>query len=228
MAGIKEIRTRIVSVTSTMKITSAMKMVSAAKLRKAQNAVIQMRPYSQKLGEIFVNISSGLDSIEDNIYARERTIEKVAIIVVTSNSGLCGAFNTNVVKQAVSLAREKYADQLSQGCVDFYCIGKKGIEQLKGRGFIAKANYNSLYEKITYEKVVQSATQFMEMFTSGKYDAIDLVYNKFKNAASQVLTTERFLPVDLSKKIKAANHGNNYIFEPSTEEIIDNSKIFSN
>ena len=221
MASIKEIRIRIVSVTSTMKITSAMKMVSAAKLRKAQNAVMQMRPYAQKLGEIFENISSGLDSVDDLVYARQRMIDKVAIVVITSNGGLCGAFNTNVVKQAILLAKDKYANQLELGNVHFYCIGKKGAEQLKSRGYKVTEAFNDLYTKMSYEKVSTVATKFMDMFVAGSYDSVELVYNKFKNAGSQALTTEQFLPVDVTSKSKdnvAIN--NDYIFEPSKEFIV--------
>jgi len=221
MASIKEIRIRIVSVTSTMKITSAMKMVSAAKLRKAQNAVQQMRPYAQKLNEIFENISSGLDSVDDLVYARKNSVNKVAIIVVTSNGGLCGAFNTNVVKQAIILAKEKYANQLELGNVHFYCIGKKGAEQLKSRGYYVTENFNELFTKMTYEKVSAVATNFMDKFVDSSYDAVELVYNKFKNAGSQVVSAEQFLPVDVSSKSKGkAALSNDYIFEPSKEFIV--------
>jgi len=221
MASIKEIRIRIVSVTSTMKITSAMKMVSAAKLRKAQNAVQQMRPYAQKLNEIFENISSGLDSVDDLVYARQSSVNKVAIIVVTSNGGLCGAFNTNVVKQAINLAKDKYANQLELGNVHFYCIGKKGAEQLKSRGYKVTENFNELYTKMTYEKVSAVATNFMDKFVDSSYDSIELVYNKFKNAASQVVSAEQFLPVDVSSKSKGkATLSSDYIFEPSKEFIV--------
>lgn len=221
MASIKEIRIRIVSVTSTMKITSAMKMVSAAKLRKAQNAVMQMRPYAQKLGEIFEHISSGLDSADDLVYARKKAIDKVAIIVVTSNGGLCGAFNTNVVKQAIHLAKDRYANQLGFGNVHFYCIGKKGAEQLKSRGYKVIDSYNDIYTKISYEKVSAVASNFMDLFVAGSYDSIELVYNKFKNAGSQALTHERFLPIDVkseSDEIHALT--NDYIYEPSKESIV--------
>jgi F-type H+-transporting ATPase subunit gamma len=218
MAGIKEIRTRIASVTSTRKITSAMKMVSAAKLRKAQNAVIQMRPYSQKLDEIYKNVSSGLDSVDDNVYGRKGNVEKVAIILVTSNSGLCGAFNTNVAKQAVILAKEKYSYQLAQGWVDFYCVGKKGAEQLKSRGFTSTENFNYLLEKLSYEKVAETAVRFMDAFEQKKYDSIEIIYNKFKNAASQVLHTEHFLPIEQKKGFDVST--NDYIFEPSKSTIL--------
>jgi len=221
MASIKEIRIRIVSVTSTMKITSAMKMVSAAKLRKAQNAVQQMRPYAQKLNEIFENISSGLDSVDDLVFARQRSIEKVAIVVVTSNGGLCGAFNTNVVKQAIVLAKEKYAIQLELGNVHFYCIGKKGAEQLKSRGYQVTESFNDLYTKLSFEKVSLIATSFMDKFLTNEYDSIELVYNKFKNAGSQALTTEQFLPVDVTSKSKGKTGlSSDYIFEPSKEFIV--------
>lgn len=222
MASIKEIRIRIASVTSTRKITSAMKMVSAAKLRKAQNAVIQLRPYAHKLGEIFENISGGLDSFDDVVYARKSQNERIAIVLITSNGGLCGAFNTNIVKQAISLVKEKYSYQLSQGWVDFYCIGKKGAEQLKSRGYTAKECFNELYDKMSYEKVAQTATHFMNMFANKQYDAVELIYNKFKNAASQQLTTEQFLPVDLIKKEsqEKSSMSNDYIFEPTKEFIV--------
>jgi len=221
MASIKEIRTRIASVTSTKKITSAMKMVSAAKLRKAQNAVQQMRPYSQKLEEIFLNLSAGLDSVDDNVYARARETKKVAIILITSNSGLCGAFNSNVVKQAILLAKEKYESQFAAGNVDFFCVGKKGAEQMKSRGYSIKGIYNSLLEKVSYEKVSEVASQFMASFATSEYDAIEIVYNKFKNAASQALAAEVFLPVDPhANKGKVQQFKHDYIFEPTKEYIV--------
>lgn len=222
MASIKEIRVRIGSVTSTMKITSAMKMVSAAKLRKAQNAVLQMRPYAQKLAEILDNISSGLDNMDELVYTRQRQVEKVAIVVITSNGGLCGAFNTNVVKLAIALAKDKYPHQLASGNVHFYCIGKKGAELLKSRGYAATASYNEIYTKPSYEKIASVASGFMDNFAGGRYDAVELVYNKFKNAASQMVSHEQYLPVDASagQKSNTVATNNDYIFEPSKEYIV--------
>lgn len=220
MAGIKEIRIRIASVTSTRKITSAMKMVSAAKLRKAQNAVVQMRPYSLKLDEIYKNVSSGLDSVDDNVYARTSNVERVAIILITSNSGLCGAFNTNVAKQATLIAREKYSYQYAQGWVDFFCIGKKGAEQLKSRGISCKENFNYLLEKLSYDKVSETASRFMNEFAERKYDSVEIIYNKFKNAASQILYTEHFLPVLPKTSYDSISSTNDYIFEPTKEQIV--------
>jgi len=221
MASLKEIRTRISSVSTTRQVTSAMKMVSAAKFRKAQDAIIQLRPYASKLFEILTNLSESLENTEDNLYAQQREIKKVLIIMITSNKGLCGAFNSNVSKKSISLVNEKYADQLQKGNVSFITIGKHGAKALKNRNFKIENTYDSLLEgKLTFDKVTPIAESIMQLFVNKEFDVIEIVYNQFKNAALQVLTNEQYLPVkiDIDKKVKSKK--NNYLFEPSQEQIV--------
>ncbi|MBN2680908.1 MAG: ATP synthase F1 subunit gamma [Bacteroidales bacterium] len=218
MGNLKEIRTRIASVNSTRQITSAMKMVSAAKLRRAQDAIVKMRPYATKLHEILVNITSNLDSAEDNIYAQQRNPEKVLIVVITSNKGLCGAFNANVVKQAVKTAENEYANELAAGNVWFYTLGKKAFDGLKGKNLNVINGGNKIFEKLNFETASEISTVFMQEFHEGKYDRIDIVYNQFKNAAVQILSYEQYLPVKIESGNTRIKH--DFIFEPSKELII--------
>jgi F-type H+-transporting ATPase subunit gamma len=227
MANLKIIRTRIESVTSTRQITSAMKMVSAAKLRKAQDTIINLRPYADKLQHILESLSDILKDDEDFVYAREsEVIDKVLIIVITSNRGLCGAFNSNVIKQSILIAHEKYGNQLKKNNVDFFVIGKKGDDYLRKKNFKVVNSRNDLYEKLSFEKVASVSTSIMEQFVNGEYSRIEIVYNQFKNAAVQILTSEQFLPVKVEKKEKiedekiALKTFVDYIFEPSKEYII--------
>jgi len=219
MASLKEIRTRIASVTSTKQITSAMKMVSAAKLRKAQDAITQMRPYANKLHEILTHISTDATTAENSVYTKKRVVGKIAFVVIASNKGLCGAFNTNVVKRAIALATEKYEKQLHEGKVDFIVIGKKAIELLKSRGYGYAAEYNSLFDNLRFEKVVPVAETLMNQFEDAEYDVIEIVYNRFKNAATQIITDEIFLPVQVEGHESNAMH--DYIFEPSQTFILE-------
>ncbi len=222
MASLKEIRTRISSVTSTKQITSAMKMVSAAKLKKAQDAILQMRPYANKLHEILVNLASSLDTHEDNVYGHQREVEKVLIVPVSSNRGLCGAFNANIVKKSIELTQKIYKDQFAAGNVDFLCMGKKSADLLISKGFSVVADHNEIYDNLTFDEVNTIAGELMGMFTSGKYDRIDLVYNQFKNAAVQILKHEQFLPVKIEEKEASdVNQNKDYIFEPSKEYIVN-------
>lgn len=218
MASIKEIRTRIVSVDSTKKITSAMKMVSAAKLRKAQTAVTQMRPYADKLDDLLSNLSSGMDDGGDSVYTRNSEIKKVLIISIASNGGLCGAFNSNVVKESVALVNRKYASQNEQGNVDFLVLGKKPGELLEGRGIKPTETNIEILDNATYETVSAKATEVMKAFASGEYDKVELVYNVFKNAATQVVVAKEFLPVTPTESEDTV--AKDYIFEPSKEFII--------
>jgi len=220
MAGLKEIRTRISSVTSTRQITSAMKMVSAARLRKAQTAIIQMRPYANKLYEILQHLSSNLDTIEDNLFAQNRPIERVLIITISSNRGLCGAFNSSVVGKAIELAQNKYQKLLMRGRVDFLTIGKKAGDVLRFKGFTISSQYNSLHDSLTFSNVAPVAQNVMNLFSNGTYDRIELVYNQFKNAAVQVLVNEQFLPVSIPKENKTLAFRHDFIFEPNKDEII--------
>jgi F-type H+-transporting ATPase subunit gamma len=219
MAGLKEIRTRIASVKTTRQVTSAMKMVSAAKLKKAQDAILQIRPYAEKLHEILISLSASLENVEDSVYTQDRSPEKVLVILVTSNRGLCGGFNANISKKAIELINSKYSQQLRLGKLDCMCIGKQGERYLKHRGYKVVANENSLFDELTFDNVVNVAEGVMKAFETKDYDRIELVYNQFKNAAVQVQTAEQFLPVEIEEEDDdVANF--DFIYEPSKEYII--------
>jgi F-type H+-transporting ATPase subunit gamma len=217
MANLKEIRNRIASVSSTMQITSAMKMVSAAKLKKAQDAITAMRPYSQKLTELLQNLSATLEGNTGGAYAEQRAVNKVLIVAITSNRGLCGAFNANVIKQINNLKDVVYAGKQ----VDVLAIGKKGNDALSKSCTII-ANESSLFDSLTFEYTAQIAQSLMKRFEEGQYDRIELVYNHFKNAATQEVLTEQFLPLAPAEAATAkdAPAAADYIFEPSKEEIV--------
>ena len=215
MANLKEIRNRIVSVSSTMQITSAMKMVSAAKLKKAQDAITAMRPYSEKLTELLQNLSATLDSNNGGVFAEQRPVNKVLIVAITSNRGLCGAFNANVIKQIKNL-QVAYAGKE----VDVLAIGKKGNDVLKKTCNIV-ANRSELFDALTFENVAEAAQMLMDKFAEGEYDKIELVYNHFKNAATQIVLTEQFLPLEPAAENENSNAAaTDYIFEPGKEEIV--------
>ncbi len=221
MASLKEVRNRIVSVNSTQQITKAMKMVAAAKLRRAQDNIIQMRPYAQKLGQMLSTVSAGTESSADSPLKTVRPVEKVLIVVVTSDRGLCGAFNTNIVKATLALIEEKYSTQAAKGNVEIFAIGKKGAEAFTRRGFVVNTAFADLFTRLNFVAVKQAAEVIMTSFSEGRYDAVDLVFNEFKNVATQIIHTDQYLPIatDSSKqKTKAAE--TNYIFEPSEEEIM--------
>lgn len=212
MANLKEIRNRISSIGSTMQITSAMKMVSAAKLKKAQDAITAMRPYSNKLTEILQSLSSSIDS--DNKYAQKRDVKKVLIVSITSNRGLCGGFNSNIFKKSTELANSIYNDS----DVSFVAIGKKGNDFLQ-KSFNVESNHIDIFDNLNMENVSLIAESLMEMFINEDFDKIDIVYNKFKNAATQVVVSEQFLPI--SDVEDNSNNNSDYIFEPSKKEIIE-------
>ncbi len=212
MASLKEIRTRISSVESTKQITSAMKMVSAAKLRKAQDAITHMRPYSEKLEEILINVSQDTNPNE-NIYAKERKVKNVLVIPVASNRGLCGAFNANIVKKVIYLINNDYKNfNLS-----FYPIGKKVNELLKSKKIKFDRDNHKILDNITFENAANLALEIMKDYADGKFDKIVFIYNKFKNAAVQEITIEQFLPIQLKKETTIFN---DYIYEPEKETII--------
>ena len=211
MANLKEIRARITSVGSTMQITSAMKMVSAAKLKRAQDAITQMRPYTNKLSELLVNLSSNLDSSEGGVYAQAREAKSILIVAVTSNRGLCGAFNNNVIKGAKALT-ENY-DQAA-----FVTIGKKASEYFAKNGYEVISSHDDLYNDLSFANTSAIAQVLMDHFVEGRYDKIVVVYNQFKNAASQNLMTEAYLPVETPADDTATI--GDYIFEPEKEEIV--------
>jgi len=213
MANLKEIRNRITSVQSTMQITSAMKMVSAAKLKKAQDAITAMRPYAEKLTELLQSVSATLEGDAGGEYTSQRQINKVLVVAITSNRGLCGAFNTNVIKQA-KLVADSYAGKQ----VDIFAIGKKGNDVLRKTNTVI-ANKSEIFDNLTFENVAEIADALTEKFITGEYDKIEVVYNQFKNAATQIVQTEQFLPLAPIATDKPASTGD-YIFEPSKEEIV--------
>jgi F-type H+-transporting ATPase subunit gamma len=214
MANLKEIRNRITSVQSTMQITSAMKMVSAAKLKKAQDAITAMRPYAEKLTELLQNLSATLDGEVGGSFTTQREVKKVLIVAITSNRGLAGAFNTNIIKQVKSIAEQQYTGKVG----DIYSIGKKGNDILKKTNTVI-SNQTGVFDNLTFENVSQIADELTELFVSGQYDKIEIVYNQFKNAATQIVQTEQFLPLAPIKSDVPASTGD-YIFEPSKEEIV--------
>jgi len=221
MANLKAIRIRIASVKSTRQITSAMKMVSAAKLRKAQDKIVRLRPYANKLYEILVGLSQSLsDSEADNVYGRISSPDKVLIVVITSNRGLCGAFNTNVIKEARRIVSEKYPDQYRSGNLQLLTIGKKGFDYFRKQPVKMLPDQNNLLNNLSFDNVSKVADQLMKSFTSGEFDRVELVYNQFKNAAVQNLTYEVFLPVQSAPAEKAVSVPVDYIYEPTQEEIV--------
>jgi F-type H+-transporting ATPase subunit gamma len=221
MANLKAIRIRITSFKSTRQITSAMKMVSAAKLRKAQDKIVRLRPYANKLHELLVDLSQSLsDSEVENIYGRVSPPEKVLIIVVTSNRGLCGAFNTNVINETRRVITEKYADQFRMGNLTLLTIGKKGFDYFRKQKVTMLPDQNNLFNDLTFENVNLVAEQIMKSFTSLEFDRVELIYNQFKNAAVQNLTNEVFLPVETVPSGKSKTVPTDYIYEPGKEEII--------
>ncbi|MEO6404486.1 MAG: ATP synthase F1 subunit gamma [Ferruginibacter sp.] len=220
MSGaLKEVRSRIKSVQSTQQITKAMKMVSAAKLRRAQDAITQMRPYAQKLQEMLSNIVSNSDGDVDLALASERPIEKVLIIIVTSDRGLCGGYNSNLIKLTKLTIAEKYAAQNSKGNVTVLPIGKKGYEHFFKNGFKVVDSYWDIFTGLSFDRVQAAAKYAMDAFAAKEYDAVDVVYSEFKNAATQYFSAEQFLPV---KKVeKTANQTNaDFIFEPDQATLI--------
>lgn len=223
MANLKEIRGRIESVKSTRQITSAMKMVAASRLRKAQDAIIQLRPYANKLHEIFRHVSASISLDGDSPYVKVRPTEKVLIIMVTSNRGLCGSFNSNVIKETVSLINNKYHTQYLEGNVFIYAIGKKGHDVLKKRDYNIYRFDSSVTDQLDFEKSAVIAGDLMDKYVSEEFDVIELVYNKFKNAAVQILTKEQFLPVKITDEMKEKQElaETDYIFEPSKKEIVE-------
>ncbi|RTY81243.1 ATP synthase F1 subunit gamma [Flavobacterium sp. ZB4P23] len=213
MANLKEIRNRITSVSSTMQITSAMKMVSAAKLKKAQDAITAMRPYAEKLTELLQNLSATLDGEIGGEFTIQREIKKVLLVVITSNRGLAGAFNTNAIKEAKNRAEFYTGKQ-----VDIFAIGKKGNDVLSKTHSVVD-NQSVVFDDLTFDAVAKIADTLMEKFVSGEYDKIELIYNQFKNAATQIVQTEQFLPLAPIKSDLTVSTGD-YIFEPSKEEIV--------
>jgi F-type H+-transporting ATPase subunit gamma len=222
MANLKEIRIRLNSVKSTRQITSAMKMVSAAKLRKAQEAILQLRPFYGKLHEVLEHVSANMEDEHENIFGRTSDAGRVLVVVITSNRGLCGAFNANIVKKALQCIHEQYSDAFRSGKLDIIAIGKKGADQLKSKNYKITATYHQLFEKLTFDQTSSVANQLMEEFVKGKYGIIKLFYNHFRNAALQEVTEEAFLPVIPVHETEDRYESHfDYIFEPSNGAIFD-------
>lgn len=220
MSGaLKEVRNRIKSVQSTQQITKAMKMVSAAKLRRAQDAITQMRPYARKLSEMLSNIVSNSEGDVNVALATHRPVEKAMIIVITSDRGLCGGYNSNLIKMGRSLAKEKYAAQFAKGNVSILPIGKKAFEYFTKNGFkVVDAHWDILHN-LTFEKVQAAAKYAMNAFENKEIDAVDIVYSEFKNAATQRFVTEQFLPVQKVQKAEGQKNAD-FIYEPNKEVLI--------
>lgn len=220
MSGaLKEVRNRIKSVQSTQQITKAMKMVSAAKLRRAQDAITQMRPYSKKLQEVLSNIISNSDGDVKIALAEERAVENVLIIVVTSDRGLCGGYNSNLIKSAKAIINEKYAAQHAKGRVQILPIGKKGYEHFTKNGFKVVDKFWDIFTGLSFDKVQAAAKYAMDAFANKEIDAVELIYSEFKNAATQRFVTEAFLPVQKVEKVPGQKNAD-FIFEPGKDVLI--------
>jgi len=216
MANLKEIRNRISSVSSTMQITSAMKMVSAAKLKKAQDAITTMRPYADKQTELLQSLSASLDGDIGSDYTADREVKKVLLVAISSNRGLAGAFNSNIVKSSLSLINETYKGKQ----VDFFTLGKKANDVLNKEQTVIENNIE-IFDELTYDHNAKIAQKLMDLFTDGAYDKIILVYNKFKNAATQIVMNEQFLPIVSNQASDEKAEVADYIFEPSKEKIVE-------
>ncbi|MBU1014308.1 MAG: ATP synthase F1 subunit gamma [Bacteroidetes bacterium] len=221
MPSLKEVRTRIESVNSTKQITSAMKMVSASKLRRAQNAILKLRPYALKLNEILQNLSKSIENSDDDVYSQVRPIQKILFVVIASNRGLCGAFNANVIKEANRIIQTDYKKQFDEGNVFVHCFGKKIVDFYNNSTYNVVGKEIDLFTDLSFENVVAIAKNMMADFAAKNYDKIILVYNQFKNAAVYQLSTEQFLPIvasDTENKVK--DLATDYIFEPDKETVV--------
>lgn len=219
MGNLKEIRVRIASVQSTQKITSAMKLVSAAKLRRAQNAIIGLRPYSNKLNEILSNLSSSLENSAEMPLLKARNIEKVVLVVISSNRGLCGGFNSNIVKEVIRVVENRYAKQNQEGNLQLICLGKKAAEQLSKKYNVISVN-EEVIETSQFTVISDLAEKLMKQYINREVDKVEVIYNRFQNAATQYVQSENYLPVEnlAAQKENATNI--DYIFEPSREELV--------
>jgi F-type H+-transporting ATPase subunit gamma len=218
MANLKEVKNRISSVVSTQQITKAMKMVAAAKLKRAQDRITMMRPYSQKLSTILQNVSGGGEEM-NNPYAKERPIENILLILVTSDKGLCGAFNSTVTRKVTSLMEGEYKSIAEAGNLHFMTIGKKSSDFLKRNKLSFNGDYMDLFNRLNYVDVSEAAQFVMDEFAKGTYDKVEIIYNEFKNAATQVLNQEQFLPIAKADNAEGKAIENDYSFEPSRDYI---------
>lgn len=216
---LKEVRNRIKSVQSTQQITKAMKMVSAAKLRRAQDAITQMRPYARKLQDVLSNIISNSEGDLTMNLAAKRPVEKVLVILVTSDRGLCGAYNSNLVKMAKSLIAEEYAAQLKKNNVEIWTIGKKGYESLLKSGYNVNADFKDIFLNLNFESVQAAAEAAMKGFAERRFDVVELIYSEFKNAATQRYVLERFLPIPHIEKKPGAKKAD-FIYDPEKDQLV--------
>lgn len=216
MANLKEVRIRITSVGSTQQITKAMKLVSATKLRRAQNGIIQMRPYAQQLNGILTNLADSIDVDSLKVYFDKREVKNVLLVVITSDRGLCGSFNANVVKRASSLVKEKYAGKN----VTVMPIGKKGADFFAKQNTAINLQYREALQGLDSVKAFEIGQTILDAYTKGKYDVVEIVYNQFKNAATQILSNDQFLPIDAAAMTAVSGKKNDYLFEPSKVEIL--------
>ncbi|MDR2836100.1 MAG: ATP synthase F1 subunit gamma [Bacteroidales bacterium] len=222
MASLKELKNRISSISTTKQITSAMKMISAAKLKRGQDKIVQIRPYSNKFTEILQEVSSNLDKNISSIYTETRNPEKVLIVLLASNRGLCGAFNNNICKIAIKHIEDNYSTQIQNNNVKFFCIGKKADDFIKKLKYEIIKNGDEILDDLTFEKTTEYAEFLMKNFVNGTYDKIEIIYNSFVNATVYNQTIEQFLPVSLSNNDNTEkNAKSDYIFEPSVEKIIE-------
>ncbi|SHF27790.1 ATP synthase F1 subunit gamma [Chryseobacterium takakiae] len=215
MANLKEIRGRITSISSTMQITRAMKMVSAAKLKKAQDAIVMLRPYSEKLQELIQNVNSSSDPDQISVYAQKREVKKILFIAVTSNRGLAGAFNSSIVKELNAQFQNN-----SQYEIEVLPVGKKAFDAVR-RNRTIYSNASSVYDNLNFDTVSHVTEAVMTSFKEGKFDEVYLIYNKFVNAATQEVTTEQLLPISMPENTEPQVE-TDYIFEPNRTEILDN------
>jgi F-type H+-transporting ATPase subunit gamma len=223
MAGLKEVRIRIASVKSTQQITNAMKMVAASKLRRAQTAIIKLRPYAAKLLEILQNLTATIDQSDENVFSKERKPEKILLVVIASNRGLCGAFNANIIKMGLNLAATTYHQQFMLNNVSFLTIGRKATEFFRKRKYQVIESHDELFDRLTFDNASLIAEKLMKSFAGKEYDRIDLIYNQFKNAAVQRLIVEQYLPITPTQttgQAAATKVESDYIFEPDKETIV--------
>lgn len=225
MAGLKEVRTRIASVQSTEQITNAMKMVAASKLRKAQIAILKLRPYAAKMQEIMRNLSTSAEEDHDSPYTEVRPVERVLLVVITSNKGLCGAFNSNILKAATREIREHYAEQAKNGNLEIVAIGRKASEFFRKQPYKLIGSWDALFDDLSFGPIAARAEELMDLFARKKVDRIDIIYNRFKNAAIQQLMVERYLPLEppAEEATKEELHTMeaDYIFEPDKKSILE-------
>jgi F-type H+-transporting ATPase subunit gamma len=224
MGNLKEIRNRIKAVKSTQQITKAMKMVAASKFKKAQDNITKIRPYVSKLQEILANLSQNADAIEGSPYLSQRPVNNVLLVVVTADRGLCGAFNSAIIKLTLQTIQEKYKAQHEKGNLHLICVGKKSVDYFTRRNYKVIAQYPGIFQKLSFDTTINIAEEIMQYFTDEKYDVVDIVYNQFKNVVTQIRVVEPFLPIKaeqvLVQNTTKQNTNTDYIFEPSPEVII--------